>query len=129
LRGGAAGGWAALIWNERRVGTTAFLAAYERLLRDFATDYLKVDHRQISPEIMGEFFAPHRYATLTFDNRQWFDFAGLRGRLRSSSYAPVAGHPRHDPMLRELARIFEAHHEGGKVVFEYNTLVYVGRLT
>jgi hypothetical protein len=31
-------------------------------------------------------------------------------------------------MLRELARIFEAHQGGGKAVFEYTTKVYFGRL-
>ena len=39
--------------------------------------------------------------------RQEFDYAGLEGRLLSSSYAPGPEHPKHEPMLRELRRIFE----------------------
>ncbi len=32
-------GWVALIWNERKTHTTPFLAAYEQLLKTYATDY------------------------------------------------------------------------------------------
>jgi len=121
--------WVALIWNERRVDTTPFLVAYEKLLMDFSKDYTKVDHRQITPEVLNAFFGPGGFQTFTFDNRQVFDFAGVRGRLLSSSYAPGPGHPDHEPMLRELARIFELHQQDGEVVFEYTTEVNVGRLT
>ena len=52
----------------------------------------------------------------------------LRGRLLSSSYAPAAGHPKHEPMLAELRRIFDRHAENGRVRFEYDTHVYYGQL-
>ena len=35
--------------------------------------------------------------------RQEFDYAGLEGRLLSSSYAPGPGHPKHEPMLTGIA--------------------------
>ena len=60
--------------------------------------------------------------------RQEFDYAGLEGRLLSSSYAPGPEHPRHAPMLRELRRIFEAHAIAGRTIFDYKTRVYFGRL-
>ena len=59
---------------------------------------------------------------------QEFDYAGLEGRLLSSSYAPGPGHPNHEPMLRELRRIFEKHALGGRVTFSYATRVYFGQL-
>lgn len=121
-------GWVALIWNERRVGTTAFLAAYEHLLHAYATDYAKVDHRQISPEVLKAFFAPQGYRSFQFENRQVFDFVGVRGRLLSSSYAPAAGHPRHEAMVQELKRIFDQHQQDGTVVFEYDTQVHMGKV-
>ena len=40
--------------------------------------------------------------------RQEFDYAGLEGRLLSSSYAPGPEHPKHRPMLHELRRIFDS---------------------
>jgi hypothetical protein len=48
--------------------------------------------------------------------------------LLSSSYAPVPGHPKHEPMLQELQRIFERHAEDGRVAFDYKTRVYFGNL-
>lgn len=122
------GGHAALVWNERRTDSSEFLVAYEKLLLQFSTDYTKVDHRQMTPEIIAEFFAPFPVTVLRYPNRQIFDLAGVRGRLLSSSYAPPPGHPKHPPMLDELARIFERYQKDGRVVFEYVTEVHVGRL-
>ena len=60
--------------------------------------------------------------------RQAFDYAGLEGRLLSSSYAPGPGHPKHEPMLRELKQLFEAHAAEGRVAVDYKTRVYFGQL-
>ena len=122
------GGCVALIWNDRRTEATPFLRAYEQLLQSFATDYAAVDHKQIDAAVIAEFFRPGRFKVASFPNQQVFNFAGLRGRLESSSYAPEAGHPKHAPMLKTLREIFDAHQTGGKVVFEYDTQVYYGQL-
>jgi SAM-dependent methyltransferase len=121
-------GWAALVWNDRRAATTPFLAAYERLLHRHALDYAAVNHKRIDEAMLGAFFAPGSFTVATFANQQLFDFAGLQGRLLSSSYAPEPGHPRHAPMLAELRAIFEAEQAGGTVAFDYDTKVYYGRL-
>jgi len=120
-------GWVVLAWNERRVASP-FAEAYEDLLREYATDYGKIDHRQITEEIIGEFYGG-RFGLACFEHSQRFDFDGLKGRLLSSSYAPDATHPRHIAMLAELRRIFETHQSNGEVVFEYETKVYYGRLS
>jgi len=61
--------------------------------------------------------------------RQEFDYAGIEGRLLSSSYAPGPDHPQYAPMLRELRRIFDQHAVGGQATFEYKTRLYFGRLS
>lgn len=121
------GGWLAVFWNVRRTESTPFLRGYEALLRRHATDYAAVDHRNAGGDALLNLFgeAPRR---LAFENEQRFDREGLRGRLLSSSYAPAAGHPGHEPMLEELARLFEEHQEEGHVRFEYDTELYLGRL-
>jgi ubiquinone/menaquinone biosynthesis C-methylase UbiE len=121
-------GWVALIWNERVTTTTPFLVAYEKLLKDYSTDYEKIDHRQINDDVIRDFFGSDRFRLKQFPNAQIFDYEGVKGRLLSSSYAPEAGHPSHEPMLKELERIFQAYQDEGKVVFEYITLMYYGRL-
>jgi SAM-dependent methyltransferase len=120
------GGSVALLWNERLVDATPFLAAYEQLLRRFAVAYAQVDHRRIDAEAIAAFFAPSPVTTVAFPNQQSFAFAGVRGRLLSSSYVPAAGDPRHGPMLAELERIFHQHQSGGEVAFRYTTHAHIG---
>jgi len=121
------GGWLVLLWNERILDGTPFLRAYEQLLLTFGTDYEAVRHERTT-ESVNEFFDPLPYQERVFPMAQSFDYAGLEGRLLSSSYAPGPGHPKHEPMLRALRGIFEEHALHGRVSFEYKTRVYFGRL-
>jgi ubiquinone/menaquinone biosynthesis C-methylase UbiE len=120
-------GWAVLVWNERCTNTTQFLREYEELLLNYGTDYEKVRHENTTDTI-GEFFAPTPFEQRVFDMRQDFDYAQLEGRLLSSSYAPMQGHPMYDPMLQELRRVFDSHQKDGRVGMEYQTRMYYARL-
>ena len=120
------GGWVAVFWNERLTDTTPFLREYEQFLRQFGTDYEKVSETYPRERQMSEFFGA--FQKRWFPNEQVFDFGGLRGRLLSSSYAPPAGHPNHEPMLAELKRLFDTHQHEGRVRIEYKTHMYFGRL-
>ena len=120
-------GWCVLIWNERRTETTPFLREYEQLLLTYGTDYQEVRHERTTA-IIHEFFAPAPHQERVFDLRQRFDYKGTAGRLLSSSYAPLEGHPSHAPMMQELQRIFRTHAIDNMVEFEYNTRVYFGHL-
>jgi SAM-dependent methyltransferase len=119
--------WVALIWNERRQDTTPFLAAYARLVREYATNDRRGQQGEaVAPTVLETFFGPGGYRAARVPNAQVFDFDGLRGRLLSSSYAPMAGYPRHAAMLGELRQLFDAHQADGVVTVEYDTEVYVG---
>jgi SAM-dependent methyltransferase len=121
------GGWLLLLWNERLTDSTRFLRDYEQLLLDYGTDYEDVRHERTTDSV-NEFFDPAPFKKRVFDMRQEFDYAGVEGRLLSSSYAPGPEHPKHVPMLRELRRIFDACAVDGRAAFEYKTRVYFGRL-
>lgn len=121
------GAYAALIWNERLTGT-GFEAAYEKLLLDFAIDYNEVDHRKIGPAQLNAFYGAGGYKEHTFNNAQIFDFAALKGRLLSSSYAPNTTHPLFEPMLVRLEDIFGKYNEQGMVKFHYTTRLFTGKL-
>jgi SAM-dependent methyltransferase len=122
------GGWVAVIWNERVSDRTAFQREYAALLRDYCDDYAKVAETYPQYARMREFFGSGAGGEKLLPNEQVFDFDGLRGRLLSSSYAPRAGHPKHEPMLAALREIFDRHAKDGRVRFEYQTHVYYGRL-
>ncbi len=121
-------GWLALIWNERRIDSTPFLRAYEQLLHTFSPEYAQVDHKQVDLDIIRAVFPTAAFKTRSFDNQQWFDLEGVIGRLMSSSYAPEAHHPNHEPMLAELTALFAAHQQNGQIAFEYDTRVNYGQL-
>jgi hypothetical protein len=97
-------------------------------LLTYGTDYKEVRHERTTSAV-NEFFEPAPYRERAFEMRQEFDYAGVEGRLLSSSYAPGLDHPQHAPMLRELRRIFDAHAVAGRAAFEYKTRLYFGRLT
>ena len=123
------GCWATLVWNDRRKTSTPFLRAYEELLLTWATDYREVDHSRLGRAEIESFFGDGGILDVEFDNRQSFDFEGLAGRLLSSSYAPAAGHPSHEPMIEALQSIYDTHQVDGLVTLEYDTRVYLGRLS
>ena len=122
------GGWLVLLWNERLTDSTQFLRDYERLLLKYGTDYQDVRHERTT-EAVNEFFNPAQFHERVFPMRQEFDYAGIEGRLLSSSYVPGPEHPQHASMLRELRRIFEASSVDGRTTFEYKTRLYFGQLT
>ena len=120
-------GWVVLIWNERRLDSTAFLRAYEELLLRYGTDYEKVRHENVAGEI-ATFFAPEAFELRTLENAQHFDFESLKGRLLSSSYAPDQNQPNFSAMLSELQEVFNRNQKEGIVSFEYDTKIYYGHL-
>ena len=122
-----ANGLAVLVWNLRLVDTTPFLREYEALLLKYGTDYEQVRHENAAPAIK-EFFAPNEPVLRSFENRQVFDFEGLKGRVLSSSYTPEQEHPNFQPMIDELQQIFDRHQSTGKVTFDYDTQVYYGKV-
>src|SRR5580704_13286269 len=119
-------GWVVVIWNERLTDTTPFLRDYESLLRKFGTDYAGVKESYPGEQHMRDFFGPNAYASRTLPNFQEFDFAGVAGRLRSSSFIPAADHPDFAPMMENCKKIFTEYNQDDRVRLEYSTHVYFG---
>ena len=121
------GGWLVLIWNERGTGS-AFQRDYEAALTTYCPQYAEVNHRNIDPENISRFYQPFSCSKCVFDNRQQHSLHEVKGRMLSSSYAPLEGHPAHLPLMKELERIFDKHNTNGYVTFDYNCTVYAGQL-
>ena len=118
-------GWIVLVWNDRQTDTTPFLREYEHLLQVYGTDYALVNHKETGLSVLQRTFGP-AIQRVTFDNRQRFDLEGVTGRLLSSSYAPLPGHPDHEPLMAGLQAAFDRYNEDGVVEFLYITeLFYV----
>jgi SAM-dependent methyltransferase len=122
------GGKVILIWNSRLTSGTPFLEEYDRLLLTYAIDYERVNHKNISKETLLSFFKKDMLQEERFTLRQLFDYPGLSGRLLSSSYSPVAGHPNYEPMMNELRSLFERNNQDGVILFDYETQVFWSEL-
>jgi SAM-dependent methyltransferase len=122
------GGAIAIVWNDRLTDATPFLRTYEQLLLKHGTDYQRVRHSNVSPEVLERFFQPEGYHLRVLTNEQVFDFDGVLGRLLSSSYAPAEGDGGFEPMLNDLRAIFREFSVDGRVRFLYETRVYYGRI-
>ena len=121
-------GWVAVIWNDRRISETAFGRAYEDLLVRYGTDYTKVKDAYPETQDMEKFFGKGHFQRHELPNFQEFDFDGLAGRLRSSSYAPKEGHANYAPMMAALRQLFDASQEDNRVRMNYTTQIYLGQL-
>ncbi len=121
-------GFVVIVWNDRLFDTTPFLREYEALLHRFGNDYAKVSQSYPRQAQIRGFFAPAVFLQKSFPNFQEFDFDGVRGRLRGSSYVPSPDQPAFAPMMVELERIFNARQQDGRVRMDYRTHVYFGRL-
>jgi SAM-dependent methyltransferase len=122
-------GFAVVLWNERRTTKSPLLEAYEELLLRFGTDYKNKWGKQ-RRDLAGSvktLFEPFPVHCRRFDNSQHLDFDGLRGRLLSSSYAPLPGEPKHDDMIVGLRALFDRFQQTGAVTIDYETTVYWGK--
>jgi len=120
--------WAGIIWNDRRLSETAFGRAYEDLLVRYGTDYARVKEAYPELQDMDKFFGTGDFLKRELPNFQEFDFEGLSGRVRSSSYAPKEGQENYAPMMAALRELFLATEKSGRVRMDYTTQIYLGQL-
>jgi SAM-dependent methyltransferase len=122
-------GWVVILWHDRRMEEKQLTREYEELLEHFGVDYKRV--KDSYPEIshIRNFFGGDNFHSQDLPNEQVLDWESLRGRLRSSSFAPTEDHPNYAPMMNWLERIFRAHEQHGHVRMEYWTRLYFGQLS
>ena len=122
------GGWCALIWNTPVSTGTAFAEGYEALKNTYGTDFKRVRHESLGKQgRFAAFFGSGPWSLECLENSQTLDHDGLKGRLLSSSYAPNAGHPGHEPMLKAMTELFNRCQANGVVRMDYVTEVYLGK--
>ena len=115
-----------LAWNERSA-TDPLQQAYEQMMRDLIPEYSKVTQKNIDVENIRTFLAPRHLEVVTLPNQQIFTLEELKGRLLSSSYAPKEGTENYETVMEAVTQIFERYQENGKVVFRYDTKLYIGK--
>jgi SAM-dependent methyltransferase len=118
------GGYVALVWNQRKI-EQPFQIEYDRMLRQYASDYGAVNHMNISPEDILDFFSPNKVAKFEFDNSQIFDLSSFLGRMQSSSYVPKTGTAEHLRLIQAAEDLFNRYQSSETISFEYNSFFYL----
>jgi SAM-dependent methyltransferase len=121
-------GWLVVMWNDRRMDEARLAREYEDLLVRYGIEYARVKDAYPERKSLQEFFRSENVGERDLPNFQELDHEGFRGRLMSSSYAPMLGHANFDPMMAGLEKIFRAHERNGIVRMEYFTRIYFGQL-
>jgi len=119
-------GQVALIWNNRDVEADAFAIAYDLLLREQSGDYESINHQNLKEIDFIKFYKDGEYKLAKFHNQQIFDFEQLAGRAFSTSYVPAEETEAGKIFKGLLKELFDTYQRNGKVVFMYNTEVYLG---
>lgn len=119
-------GYAVLMWNDK-ISSNDFMKDYYELIKKYGKDYDKINHANVDDVIIGKFYSPFNFAKKYFRHSHPLDYAGLEGRLLSSSYIPLEGES-FEFMIRDLKNIFEKYNDNGKVEMGYETIVYYGKL-
>lgn len=119
------GGFVVLLWNTMDFAASPFMQGYGQLYQRYLSNKpeRKDELRGNVLDYLGE------ETQMRIFPHQWsYDLVGLTGGLLSSSYAPLAGDPRHEPMLAELAELFAENEEDGRIHVLYTTELYFQRL-
>ncbi|MGN6637886.1 MAG: class I SAM-dependent methyltransferase [Mucilaginibacter sp.] len=122
------GGNVALIWNNRDIEADDFAVAYELLLKQQSGDYERINHQNLAETDFVRFFKNGKYSLTKFPNQQIFNFEQLAGRAFSSSYVPAEETEGGKAFKSHLQQLFDSYQQNSKVVFRYNTEVYLGKL-
>ncbi|MFN8296210.1 MAG: class I SAM-dependent methyltransferase [Chitinophagales bacterium] len=117
----------ALIWNDRKE-TEPFQQDYEKLIQEFAIDYNEISHRNITSDIISDFYAPHKFKKFVLNYEQHFNLEGLIGRIISSSYMPNEDHPNFPQLKNAIVHLFNSYEQNGIVTFAYDTLIFLGKI-
>lgn len=120
--------YVALIWNNRLTNVDEFSKAYDKLLEDRSTDYKKVNHQHLKGVNFEQFFKDGKYTLAKFHNQQVFDYEGLARRAFSSSYVPAQDTEGGIEFDKLLKQVFDKYQVNNKVVFRYETEIYLGKV-
>ena len=115
-----------LIWNNRKLNTE-FLIEYDSILKKFSKEYGESSHRNISDEVIEKYFSAD-FKKNTIDNHQKFNFIELMGRFSSGSYTPKEGTDEYQNSYNALKKIFHKYKKSGKIIFNYDTKLFTGRI-
>jgi len=122
------GGAVVLVYNSWRDSDDPLAEAYDALINLFDPEREMGEAApRAGDEDIAAFYGTGGFGRRDIPNPHWYNWDAFQGRALSSSYAPLPGHPNHEPFLAGLRSFFDAHAEQGHIRFPYVTRLYWGR--
>ena len=115
----------ALVWNNGKT-SSAFMQEYENIL-DNIKNHNNKNHRDISDETIEKYYSKD-YKKLTVENIHELNFNEILGRVLSSSCSPKENTKEYYETRNLLKEIFNKYKQNDKIIIEYETVIYIGRL-
>ena len=115
-----------LIWYNRKTDTP-FLREYDRILQNNPAYKGSIHKDKFSDGTIEKIYSKD-YKKIVFDKKHELTFAELMGGFLSSSYSPKEGSDLYNESYKLLEKIFNEHKTKDKVIFNYETEMYIGRL-
>lgn len=123
------GGWGALIWNDRDLAGTPFLAGYEALLLEYGNEYQAIRYRHQGTDAIPVYFGGQPPVAWEWRHRRDMDWAMLAALAGSASYLPAPGQARHAELMVALRALFDSNAAGGRVELRYTCRVHAAPLS
>jgi ubiquinone/menaquinone biosynthesis C-methylase UbiE len=111
-------------WYNRK--TNSFFM-YEEFLRKNFPNYNEKNHRDISDEEIMKYFSKD-YKKITIENVRELGFCELLGGFLSASYSPKEYTKEYYESKKMLEIIFNKYNVNNKIIYEYETIIYIGRI-
>ena len=120
------GGAVVLVYNSWRDSDDPLAEAYDALINLFDPEREMGEAApRAGDEDIAAFYGTGGFGRRDIPNPHWYNWDAFQGRALSSSYAPLPGHPNHEPFLAGLRSFFDAHTERA-VRFPYHRLLGPG---
>jgi len=117
-----------LVYNSWRHSHDPLAVAYDALVNRFDPEQETGEAApRAGDETVAAFYGSGGFGQRAIPNPHWYNWDAFQGRALSSSYAPLADHPNHEPFLAALRAFFDAYAEQGRIRFPYITRLYWGR--
>ncbi|CAH2714847.1 hypothetical protein BACCIP111895_02023 [Neobacillus rhizosphaerae] len=116
-------GFVVIINNRRKLGSE-FMNRYAELISKYSeSDVSKPLHTNLSDVVDSKTIYKE-----VFDNPQIFNFERLQGDLISYSYIPSEEKTIFSTMISEFKLLFDKHNKNGRVIFDYETVLYLCKM-
>lgn len=120
-------GYLLLMWNERDMNSPV-QKAYHQMLLELAPKYEEVCQQNINEKAIKSFFSPNPFTFHSIPQSQFFDLEGFKGRLFSTSYAPIGIEKEEKILIKRLKKIFDQFNVNGLLEFPYHCKIYCGKI-